>query len=242
MQRAEVEHEVEALRPGLAALTCCFGVMVGRLIPDQRPGFCRYGTLSRIADVEHVEEDSVDSALVAAPVAPGHDRDRGWRSSQKDLALIKLGDTHVLVSASVEDRVPFLAKEAGHGWVTAEYAMLPRATMVRKPRESTIGKVGGRTQEIQRLVGRALRSVTDSTPWASAIWVDCDVLQVDGGTRTALITAGFVALALALGKLVEQACLVTPLTTMWLRSVSGSWMAGPFLTCAVSKTRGRRWT
>lgn len=129
-------------------------------------------------------------------------------------ALIKLGDTHVLVSASVEDRVPFFAKEAGHGWVTAEYAMLPRATMVRKPRESTIGKVGGRTQEIQRLVGRALRSVTDLNALGErAIWVDCDVLQADGGTRTASITAGFVALALALGKLVEQGLLgYVPLT------------------------------
>jgi ribonuclease PH len=119
-------------------------------------------------------------------------------------ALIKQGDTHVLVSASVEDRVPPFAKGSGHGWVTAEYAMLPRSTMERKPRESSLGKVGGRTQEIQRLIGRALRSVTDLNALGErTIWIDCDVLQADGGTRTASITAGFVALALALGKLVE---------------------------------------
>lgn len=129
-------------------------------------------------------------------------------------ALIKQGDTHVLVSASIEDRVPFFAKEAGHGWVTAEYSMLPRATLVRKPRESSMGKVGGRTQEIQRLVGRALRSVTDLNALGErAIWIDCDVLQADGGTRTASITAGFVALAMAMGKLVEQGSLgYLPLT------------------------------
>lgn len=119
-------------------------------------------------------------------------------------ALIKQGDTHVLVSASVEDRVPPFARGSGHGWITAEYAMLPRSTMERKPRESSLGKVGGRTQEIQRLIGRALRSVTDLNALGErTIWIDCDVLQADGGTRTASITAGFVALALALGKLVE---------------------------------------
>jgi ribonuclease PH len=101
--------------------------------------------------------------------------------------------------------VPPFVKGTGRGWVTAEYAMLPRSTAERKPRESSIGKVGGRTQEIQRLIGRALRSVTDLNVLGErTIWIDCDVLQADGGTRTASITAGFVALALALGKLVEQ--------------------------------------
>jgi ribonuclease PH len=120
-------------------------------------------------------------------------------------ALIKQGDTQVLVSASIEDRVPPFAKEAGHGWITAEYAMLPRATRTRKARESSLGKVGGRTQEIQRLVGRALRSVTDlSALGERMVWIDCDVLQADGGTRTASITAGFVALAQALAGLAKQ--------------------------------------
>lgn len=120
-------------------------------------------------------------------------------------ALIKQGETHVLVSASVEDRVPHFAKGAGHGWVTAEYAMLPRSTATRKPRESSVGKVGGRTQEIQRLVGRALRSVTDLEVLGErTIWIDCDVLQADGGTRTASITAGFVALVQACGWLEER--------------------------------------
>ncbi len=110
--------------------------------------------------------------------------------------------------------MPPFAKEAGHGWVTAEYAMLPRSTLARKPRESSLGKVGGRTQEIQRLVGRALRSVTDLNALGErSIWIDCDVLQADGGTRTASITAGFVALALALEKLVGQGSLgYLPLT------------------------------
>lgn len=123
-------------------------------------------------------------------------------------ALIKQGDTHVLVSASVEDRLPPFAKAAGHGWLTAEYAMLPRSTQTRKPRESTLGRVGGRTQEIQRLIGRALRSVTDLVGLGErTIHIDCDVLQADGGTRAASITAGFVALAQALAGLVDQGLL-----------------------------------
>ena len=118
-------------------------------------------------------------------------------------ALIKQGDTHVLVSASIEDRLPYFAREAGHGWVSAEYAMLPRATLSRKPRESSTGRVSGRTQEIQRLIGRSLRSVIDLKALGERmIWLDCDVLQADGGTRTASITAAFVAAALALDKLV----------------------------------------
>lgn len=123
-------------------------------------------------------------------------------------ALIKQGDTQVLVSASVEERLPPFAKEAGHGWMTAEYAMLPRSTFTRKPRESTLGKVSGRTQEIQRLIGRALRSVTDLVGLGErTIWIDCDVLQADGGTRTASITAACVAVAQAMGKLVEDGAL-----------------------------------
>ena len=113
--------------------------------------------------------------------------------------LIEAGRTHVICTASVEDRVPPFLRNTGKGWVTAEYGMLPRATSTRTQREASAGKVGGRTQEIQRLIGRSRRSVTKLPELGErTIWIDCDVIQADGGTRTASITGGFVALALAL--------------------------------------------
>jgi ribonuclease PH len=113
--------------------------------------------------------------------------------------LIEAGRTRVICTASVEDRVPPFLRNTGKGWVTAEYGMLPRATSTRTQREASAGKVGGRTQEIQRLIGRSLRSVTKLPEMGErTIWIDCDVIQADGGTRTAAITGGFVALALAL--------------------------------------------
>src|SRR6187401_845380 len=116
--------------------------------------------------------------------------------------LIQAGDTKVICTASVEDRVPPFLRNTGKGWVTAEYGMLPRATNTRTQREASAGKVGGRTQEIQRLIGRSLRSVTKLTDLGErTIWIDCDVIQADGGTRTASITGGFVALVLALQKM-----------------------------------------
>ena len=116
--------------------------------------------------------------------------------------LIEAGRTRVICAASVEERVPPFLRNTGKGWVTAEYGMLPRATSTRTQRESTTGKVGGRTQEIQRLIGRSLRSVTDLPALGErTIWVDCDVIQADGGTRTASITGAYVALALALDAL-----------------------------------------
>ncbi|MGH9309861.1 MAG: ribonuclease PH [Vicinamibacterales bacterium] len=116
--------------------------------------------------------------------------------------LIEVGRTRVICAASVEERVPPFLRNTGKGWVTAEYGMLPRATSTRTQREASAGKVGGRTQEIQRLIGRSLRSVTRLTELGErTIWVDCDVIQADGGTRTASITGGFVALVLALQKL-----------------------------------------
>ena len=116
--------------------------------------------------------------------------------------LIEVGRTRVVCAASVEERVPPFLRNTGKGWVTAEYGMLPRATSTRTQREATAGKVGGRTQEIQRLIGRSLRSVTKLTEIGErTVWVDCDVIQADGGTRTASITGGFVALVLALQKL-----------------------------------------
>ena len=116
--------------------------------------------------------------------------------------LIEVGDTRVICTASVEDRVPPFRRNSGKGWVTAEYGMLPRSTTTRNQREASAGKVGGRTQEIQRLIGRSLRAVTRLEEMGErTIWVDCDVIQADGGTRTASITGGFVALVLALQKM-----------------------------------------
>jgi ribonuclease PH len=120
--------------------------------------------------------------------------------------LIEVGRTRVVCAATIEDRVPPFLRNSGKGWVTAEYGMLPRATSTRTQREATAGKVGGRTQEIQRLIGRSLRSVTRLTDLGErTIWIDCDVIQADGGTRTASITGGFVALALALQRMRELA-------------------------------------
>ncbi len=114
-------------------------------------------------------------------------------------ALITVGDTKVVCTASAEDRVPEFLRKTGQGWVTAEYGMLPRSTKTRTPRESATGRASGRTYEIQRLVGRCLRSVTDLPRLGErTIWIDCDVIQADGGTRTAAITGAFIALADAL--------------------------------------------
>ena len=126
----------------------------------------------------------------------------GFLAHAEGSVLIEVGRTRVVCAASVEDRVPPFLRNSGKGWVTAEYGMLPRATSTRTQRESTAGKVGGRTQEIQRLIGRSLRSVTRLPELGErTIWIDCDVLQADGGTRTASITGGFVALALSLQRL-----------------------------------------
>ena len=119
--------------------------------------------------------------------------------------MIDVGRTKVLCTASIEEKVPPFLRGTGRGWVTAEYGMLPRATSTRTQRESTAGKVGGRTQEIQRLIGRSLRAITSLKDLGErTIWIDCDVIQADGGTRTASITGGFVALILALDHLRRQ--------------------------------------
>jgi ribonuclease PH len=122
--------------------------------------------------------------------------------------LIEAGRTKVVCTASVEDRVPPFLRNTGRGWVTAEYGMLPRATTTRSTREAASGKVGGRTQEIQRLIGRSLRSVTRMHQMGErTIWIDCDVIQADGGTRTASITGSFVAMILAFRTLVRRGVL-----------------------------------
>ena len=130
----------------------------------------------------------------------------GFLAHAEGSVLIDVGRTRVICTASVEDRVPPFMRNSGKGWVTAEYGMLPRATNMRTQREASTGKVGGRTQEIQRLIGRSLRSVTRLPELGErTIWIDCDVIQADGGTRTASITGGFVALVLALQHLKELA-------------------------------------
>ncbi len=129
----------------------------------------------------------------------------GFQEWAEGSVLLEMGRTKVLVAASYEDRAPKFLQGTGKGWVTAEYSMLPRATAERTAREVGKGRPSGRTQEIQRLVGRSLRAVTDLTKLGDAtIWIDCDVLQADAGTRTASITAGYVALALAVRALEER--------------------------------------
>lgn len=119
-------------------------------------------------------------------------------------ALIELGNTKVIAAATIEEKVPSFLKGSGRGWITAEYAMLPRSTEKRTPRERGPGRMSGRTQEIQRLIGRSLRTVTDmSVLGERTITIDCDIIQADGGTRTASITVGCVALALALKKMMD---------------------------------------
>ncbi len=116
--------------------------------------------------------------------------------------LITVGQTKVICTATIEEKVPPFLRGQGKGWVTAEYSMLPRATNSRNRRESSQGKVGGRTMEIQRLIGRALRAVVDLEKLGErTLWIDCDVIQADGGTRTASITGAFVAMAMAIDKL-----------------------------------------
>ena len=122
--------------------------------------------------------------------------------------LIEVGNTRVICTASVDETVPAFLRNSGRGWITAEYGMLPRSTLTRSPREAARGRVGGRTHEIQRLIGRSLRAVTDMEELGErSVLIDCDVIQADGGTRTASITGAFVALGLALEKLVEAGTL-----------------------------------
>ncbi|HEY9855276.1 MAG TPA: ribonuclease PH [Stenomitos sp.] len=130
---------------------------------------------------------------------------RGFTKHAEGSVLISFGDTKVLCNASLEERVPPFLKGTGRGWVTAEYAMLPRSTHTRSARESSLGKVGGRTHEIQRLIGRSLRGVIDLNAFGERqITIDCDVIQADGGTRTAAITGAWIALHDALSTLVQR--------------------------------------
>lgn len=126
---------------------------------------------------------------------------RNYLKSAEGSVLIEMGDTKVICTASIEERVPQFLKDQKKGWITGEYSMLPRATNIRTARESSIGRVGGRTHEIQRLIGRTMRSIVDLEALGErTIWLDCDVIQADGGTRTASITGAFVALKDAVGR------------------------------------------
>ena len=134
----------------------------------------------------------------------------GYLLTAEGSALIKVGNTQVLCAATVEDGVPPFLRNSGRGWVTAEYSMLPRATAKRTPREVNKGRPSGRTHEIQRLIGRSMRAIIDEAALGErTIFIDCDVLQADGGTRTASITGAYVALALALRRMVEYGALKT---------------------------------
>ena len=129
----------------------------------------------------------------------------GFAKYAEGSCLVRFGDTHVLCAASLDDRVPPFLRNSGQGWVTAEYGMLPRSTHTRTGREAARGKQSGRTQEIQRLIGRSLRAVTDLKAMGERqIRLDCDVLQADGGTRTASITGAWVALHIALAGMLKQ--------------------------------------
>jgi ribonuclease PH len=134
----------------------------------------------------------------------------GYITTAEGSCLIELGNTRVICTATIEDTVPQFLRNSGKGWVTAEYGMLPRATLTRSPREVTKGRPSGRTHEIQRLIGRSLRAVTDMDKFGErTIFIDCDVIQADGGTRTASITGAFVAMGLALTAMVETGVLKT---------------------------------
>jgi ribonuclease PH len=145
----------------------------------------------------------------------------GFSRHAEGSCLVKFGDTHVLVTASLEEKAPPFLKGTGKGWVTAEYGMLPRSTHDRMRREAAAGKQSGRTQEIQRLVGRSLRAVCDLAALGERqITIDCDVLQADGGTRTAAITGGFVALSQCVGFMKKTGLMTTPIIKDHVAAIS----------------------
>ena len=164
----------------------------------------------------------------------------GFTIHAEGSVLIEVGNTRVICNASIEDKVPPFLRNTGKGWVTAEYGMLPRATSTRSNREAASGKVGGRTMEIQRLIGRSMRSVIKLEELGErTIWLDCDVIQADGGTRCASITGAFVALVLALGKIEGRRPAASrsrsPTTSPPPASASS-----PACRCSISPTRKTR--
>ena len=161
----------------------------------------------------------------------------GYIKHAEGSVLIEVGDTRVICTASVEHRVPPWLREQKCGWVTAEYGMLPRATTSRTTREATRGKMGGRTLEIQRLIGRSLRAVVDRKKMGErTVWLDCDVIQADGGTRTAAITGAYTALVLASAKMYEKGWVNVPFITDQVAATSVGMVDGkPLLDLAYSE-------
>jgi len=156
--------------------------------------------------------------------------DRDCLKHAEGSLFVEIGQTKVLCTATVEERVPPFLRATGQGWVTAEYGMLPRATKTRTPRESTTGRASGRTFEIQRLIGRSLRTVIDLTRLGErTVLIDCDVIQADGGTRTTAITGAFVALADALIRLRENGQIKGPLLKDFVAAVSVGCVEGELL-------------
>jgi ribonuclease PH len=156
--------------------------------------------------------------------------ERGFIPHAEGSVLIRMGDTHVICTASVEERVPAWLRGQGKGWVTAEYSMLPRATQDRTPREASRGKLSGRTQEIQRMIGRSLRAITDLALLGErTLWIDCDVIRADGGTRTASVTGAFVALCDAVRTLQGQGRLARNPITDYLGAISVGIVDGAYL-------------
>jgi ribonuclease PH len=163
----------------------------------------------------------------------------GFQRFADGSALIELGNTRVVCSVSVEDRVPPFLRGSGTGWITAEYAMLPRATVTRTPRDSTRGRIGGRNQEIQRLIGRSLRAVADlSALRERTLTIDCDVLQADGGTRTAAITGSYVALYQAMQTMANMGILSSiPLKSALGATSVGIWRSYQLLDLCYDEDR-----
>ena len=154
----------------------------------------------------------------------------GYIHTAEGSVLIEVGNTRVICTASIEESVPQFLRNSGKGWITAEYSMIPRATLTRTAREVTKGRSSGRTHEIQRLIGRSLRAVTDLVRLGErTIWIDCDVIQADGGTRTASITGAFIALGLALEKLVEAGTLTSAPLRDFVAAVSVGIVDGEIL-------------
>ena len=152
---------------------------------------------------------------------------RGFIKYAEGSCLIEMGDTKVICTASVEEKVPPFLKGSGSGWVTSEYGMIPRACLTRNIREASRGQLGGRTMEIQRLIGRSLRSIFDMKAIGErTIWIDCDVIQADGGTRTAAMTGGFVALAECAAKLRRENIAKSDPITDFLAAVSVGFVSG----------------
>src|SRR5882672_6069749 len=178
----------QAFPQGAFAIHTIYGPLI-RLLPLARALLTKHGAFRKPKDIAMRPSRRAPDELRAVSL------ERGVVKYAEGSCFVKFGDTHVLVTATLEDRLPPWLKGQGRGWITAEYGMLPRATSERTRREATAGKQGGRTIEIQRLIGRSLRAIVDLEVLGERqITIDCDVIQADGGTRTAAITGGWVAL------------------------------------------------